>query len=130
MSIKKSILIVEDEALIAEDLMDIIISLGYEVAGIADSSSAAIALAKEKTPDLITMDINLQGGTDGISTVELIRKESDVPVIYITVFTTDLILERAKKTKPSGYLSRPTQDRHIVSFWKTFLKAKLIIPVK
>jgi DNA-binding NarL/FixJ family response regulator len=113
MSAKKSILIVEDEALIAEDLMDIIISLGYDVVGMADNSAAAIALVKEKSPDLVTMDINLSGPVDGISTVELIRKVSDIPVIYITVFTTDLILERAKKTKPSGYIIKPFNARHI-----------------
>ncbi len=113
MKTKKSLLIVEDEKLIAEDLRDIIISLGYDVAGIAESSAAAIALAKEKSPDLITMDITLSGPVDGISTVEQIRKESNVPVIYITVFTTDQILERAKKTKPSGYIIKPFNERQI-----------------
>lgn len=113
MSTKKSILIVEDEALIAEDLMDILITLGYNVVGMADNSAAAIALTKEKSPDLITMDINLSGPVDGISTMEIIRKESDIPVIYITVFTTEQILERAKETKPSGYIIKPFNARQI-----------------
>lgn len=113
MRTKKTLLIVEDEQLIAEDLKDIVLALGYDVAGIADNSATAIALAKEKSPDLITMDVTLSGPVDGISTVELIRKESDVPVIYITVFTTDSILERAKKTKPSGYIIKPFNERQV-----------------
>jgi CheY-like chemotaxis protein len=110
---KKSILIVEDESVVAEDLKEIILSLGYTVAGIADNSASALLLVKEKSPDLITMDINLSGPVDGISTMEQIRNESDVPVIYLTSFSNDLILERAKKTKPSGYIIKPFNERYI-----------------
>ena len=113
MSTKKSILIVEDEAMVAEDLKEQIISLGYAVAGITDNGASAIALAKEKSPDLITMDINLSGSCDGISTMEQIRKVSDVPVIYVTAFATDPILERAKRTKPSGYIIKPFNERQV-----------------
>lgn len=113
MSKTKSILIVEDERLIAEDLKDIILSLGYDVVGMADNSTSAIALVKEKSPDLITMDITLSGPVDGISIVEMIRKFSDVPVIYITVFATDAILERAKMTRPSGYIIKPFNERQV-----------------
>jgi CheY-like chemotaxis protein len=121
MSTKKSILVVEDEALVAEDLKEIIISLGYTVAGTADNSATAIALVREKSPDLITMDINLSGPVDGISTMEQIRKESDVPVIYVTAFTTDPIIERAKKTKPSGYIIKPFSERQIRSAFEIAL---------
>jgi PAS domain S-box-containing protein len=121
MSTKKSVLIVEDESLVAEDLKEIIISLGYTVAGIADNSTAAILLARETSPDLITMDINISGSVDGISTMEQIRKESDVPVIYLTAFTTDPIIERAKKTKPSGYIIKPFNERQIRSAFEIAL---------
>jgi len=121
MSVKKNILIVEDAALVAEDLKEIIISLGYTVAGIADNSTAAIIMARETSPDLITMDINISGSVDGISTMEQIRKESDVPVIYVTAFTTDPIIERAKKTKPSGYIIKPFNERQIRSAFEIAL---------
>ena len=121
MTTPKKILIVEDEAMVAEDLKEIVTSLGYTVAGMADNGAAAIALAKEMSPDLITMDINLSGPIDGISTMEQIRKELDVPVIYVTAFTTDPIIERAKKTKPSGYIIKPFNERQIRSAFEIAL---------
>jgi PAS domain S-box-containing protein len=130
MSTKKKILIVEDESLVAEDLKEIIISLGYTVIGITDNSTAAIILARETSPDLITMDINISGSVDGISTMEQIRKESDVPVIYVTALTTDTIVERAKKTKPSGYIIKPFNERQIrlafeIALYNTELERKV-----
>jgi CheY-like chemotaxis protein len=113
MSTTKSILIVEDEAMVAEDLKEIVISLGYTVAGIADNGTAAIALAREKHPDLITMDISLSGSCDGITTMEQIRRHSEVPVIYVTAFATDPVVERAKRTRPSGYIIKPFNDRQV-----------------
>jgi PAS domain S-box-containing protein len=121
MSTKKSILIVEDESLIAEDLKEIILSLGYAVAGISANGAKAIVMAKEMSPDLITMDLHIQGPIDGISTMELIRKESDVPVIYVTAFSSDPIIERAKKTNPSGYIIKPFNERQIRSAFEIAL---------
>jgi len=113
MSTKKSILIVEDEALVAEDLKEMLLGCGYEVPGIANTGENAIALAGEHQPDLVLMDINLSGAMDGITAGGEIRSRWDLPIIYVTAFATQAIIDRAKKTNPSGYILKPFNERQI-----------------
>jgi PAS domain S-box-containing protein len=113
MSTKKSILIVEDEALVAEDLKEMLLGLGYEVPDIANTGENAIALADEHRPDLILMDINLSSEMDGITAGGEIRSRWGIPIIYVTAFATPAILDRAKKTNPSGYILKPFNERQI-----------------
>jgi CheY-like chemotaxis protein len=113
MTEKIRILIVEDEALIAEDLKEKLQKFGYEVPGIADTGEMAIALAEEHRPNLVLMDIHLAGAMDGITTGGEIRSRWGIPIIYVTAFATQAIIDRAKKTNPSGYILKPFNDVQI-----------------
>ena len=78
------ILIVEDEILIAEDLRLILQRMGHEVVGVASSGNEAILKANKLHPDLVLMDVRLQGGMDGVETARQIRSTADIPIIYVT----------------------------------------------
>ena len=84
--IMAKIMIVDDEAAIAMQLEEDIIAMGYEVVGAAASSEEAIDMAKRLNPDLILMDIVIKGNLDGIETAKKIRKEAEIPVIFITAY--------------------------------------------
>jgi PAS domain S-box-containing protein len=107
---KARILIVEDEAIIAAVIAAALKKFEYEVIDILDSGEAAAARALEKRPDLVLMDIRLQGELDGIAAVERIQEEADIPVIYLTAYADELTLERAKRTRPYGYIPKPFQE--------------------
>jgi CheY-like chemotaxis protein len=110
---KIRILIVEDEALVAEDLKEMLLGFGYEVPGIAYSGEEAIALADKHRPDLVLMDINLTGKMDGITAGEEIRSQGGIPIIFATAFANRMILERAKNTCPSGFIFKPYNEQQI-----------------
>ena len=78
------ILIVEDEILIAEDLRLLLQRMGYQVVGTASSGAEAIRKAGQLHPDLVLMDVRLQGAMDGIETARQIRKTANIPIIYVT----------------------------------------------
>ncbi len=113
--IKTRILIVEDETIVALDIQDRLTELGYEVTGVADRGDAALTLAAANRPDLVLMDIQLKGSTDGIATAETIRERWRIPVIYLTAFSDTSTLQRAKITEPFGYIIKPFEDREIQS---------------
>ena len=108
-----TILIVEDEAIVAEDLAQQLGRLEYVVCGITGLGEEAVALARERRPDLILMDIRLKGRMDGIEAAELIRREADVPVVYLTAHSDSPTLQRAKLTGPFGYILKPFQSREL-----------------
>lgn len=110
-----TILIVEDERLIAMDLARKLDRLGYTACGSTASSEEAIALLQERCPDLVLMDIRLEGEMDGIEVVERLRRESDVPVIYLTAHADRATLERARHTAPFGFLLKPFDARELAS---------------
>lgn len=107
-----SILIVEDEKIIANDIRFSLLRI-WPNANINTSNSAENALQKiEKShPDIVIMDIHLQGDMDGIEAAGIIRENFDVPVVYLTSFSDHQILERAKLTEPFGYLLKPFDER-------------------
>jgi|GEM_PF-1736742 PAS domain S-box-containing protein len=107
------ILIVEDESLVAEDLKEMLLEFGYEVPGIADTGETAVALADKHRPDLVLMDINLASAMDGIAAGGEIRSRWGIPIIYVTAFAAPEIIDRAKKTTPSGYIIKPFNKRQI-----------------
>ncbi len=108
----KKILIAEDEAIVAKDLCDSLKSLGYLVAGVVRTGEEAIEKAADKA-DLILMDIRLAGKIDGIEATRQIRSRFSTPVIYLTAYADEEMLERAKVTEPFGYLVKPFQEREL-----------------
>jgi two-component system, cell cycle sensor histidine kinase and response regulator CckA len=109
----ESILIVEDERIVARDLQALLQGLGYSVPAIAASGADAIAKATALRPDLVLMDIRLQGKIDGIETAAAILTQFDVPVIYLTAFTDAATRQRARQTAPYGYLVKPFDERTV-----------------
>lgn len=107
MNDKVKIMIVEDESILALDLSMRLQKEGYEVVGIAGSSADAIALFTEQKPDLVLMDINIKGDTDGIETAAALKKLQDIPLIFLTAFSQSEYINRAKTVNPSAYLVKP-----------------------
>lgn len=107
MSPKAKILVVEDNANVAEVLKFRLEYMGYEVCDVAHSGPKAIASVARIPPDLILMDIFLEDGMDGIETATRIGKQWDTPVIYLTCLRDPQVIERAMETNPSGYLVKP-----------------------
>jgi PAS domain S-box-containing protein len=101
------ILIVDDENAAATELACALTRLDYVVTGVADSVEGAVRMAEESRPCLVLVDIDLAGGTDGVETAESIHSRFDIPVVYLTDRPADDIINRAKRTKPYGCLSKP-----------------------
>lgn len=107
------ILIVEDESIVAEDIRRTLQSLGYNVPYVVSSGEEAIKKVKENSPDLVLMDIMLKGEMDGIEAAGQIRSHFNIPVVYLTAYSDDKILERAKITEPFGYIIKPFKEREL-----------------
>ncbi len=109
------IMLVEDEIIVAADVKYRLENMGYDVSGIVDTGEEAIEKAGEKRPDLILMDIVLKGEMDGIEAAQRIREDYDIPIIYLTAYSDEKTLQRAKVTEPFGYVLKPFEDREIQS---------------
>ncbi len=107
------ILVVEDNSIVAEDIVLSLKDLGYEVVEHVKTGEAAIQAAQSHRPDLIMMDINLKGQLDGIQAVEKINAESPTPVIYLTAYSDSKTFERAKVTGPAAYLVKPFVEKDL-----------------
>jgi len=112
---KSSILIVEDERIVALDIQSSLENCGYLVVGQTDRGEEAVQKAAELRPDLVLMDIGLKGEMDGIEAAEQIRRRLDVPVIFLTAFADQSTLERARLAEPFGYILKPFDQRELVS---------------
>jgi two-component system cell cycle sensor histidine kinase/response regulator CckA len=110
---KARVMIVEDEAIIASTIAGTLKKLGYELVEIAASGEAAVAVALQKKPDLILMDIHLNGEMDGIAAAGRIQSSSDIPVVYLTGYSQELMFQQAKVTAPYGYLVKPVNEREL-----------------
>ena len=108
-----SILIVEDERIVAEDIKLSLETMGYNIYGIVNSGKAAIEILKPKNPDLILMDIKLQGNMTGIETADYIRHRYDIPLIYLTANSNDSIVAKARETEPYGFIQKPFDERDL-----------------
>ncbi len=106
-SVKKRIVLVEDERLIARDLQGKLIKLGYEVAGLACSKAEALELVDSTRPDLVLMDIHLRGPLDGIEAAGEIRSRYGIPLVYLTGHSDRETIGKAQVTEPFGYLLKP-----------------------
>ena len=117
----KRILIVEDEGIIAEDLARSLHRMGYEIVGTVASGEEAVALAARSAPDLVLMDIELEGEMDGIEAASRIRTGEGAAVVYLTAHEEKELFERAKVTGPYGYLSKPVSKRELQRVIETAL---------
>jgi PAS domain S-box-containing protein len=111
----RRILLVDDEAIIATQLEERLVRMGYEVAGIASSGREAVDMAGRLLPDLILMDIVMPGEMDGIAAARLIRSEHRIPFIFLTAHTDEGLITRAKEVEPLGYILKPFQDAQITA---------------
>jgi hypothetical protein len=107
------ILVVEDERIVARSLRKQLTALGYDVIAQAPSGEEAIQLTEEFLPDLVLMDISLEGPMDGVEAAATIRKRFGFPVVYLTAFSNKEILERARVTEPFGYILKPYEEREL-----------------
>ncbi len=105
-----SILIVEDEGIVAQDLQETIARLGYKVAGVAGEGVQAVCMAEELRPQLVIMDVGLRGDIDGIQAAQMIQERARIPVIFLTGHRDLDTLDRAVRTGPLGYLVKPFQE--------------------
>jgi len=107
------ILVVEDENIVARDIQNTLKHLGYIVTGIAASGEEAIQKAGATRPDLVLMDIMLKGYQDGVEAAQKILALHNIPVIYLTAFTDEKTLQRAKVAEPYGYVLKPFEEREL-----------------
>ena len=107
------LILVEDESIVALNLRDNLSRLGYEICGIAASGEDALRKIEQQKPDLVLMDIHIDGELDGIETAAKIPPELHIPVIYLSAFSEETTLARARLTSPGGYLLKPFSGRKI-----------------
>ncbi|MDP2362393.1 MAG: response regulator, partial [Ignavibacteria bacterium] len=110
---KKKIFVVEDESIVSLEIQSRLKSLGYTVSGSAASGAEAIRKVLDLKPDLILMDIKIKGDLDGIETAAEIRKQAEIPVIFLTAFADETTIQRAKITDPFGYIIKPFEEREL-----------------
>jgi DNA-binding LytR/AlgR family response regulator len=110
---KKSILIVEDEPIIAADLQDRLSGLGYHVAGVVDTGEEALHKVSEHVPDLVLLDIQLAGKLDGVETALRLRKMINTSLIFLTSNSDDVTFRRARKAQPKAFISKPFRGRDL-----------------
>jgi DNA-binding LytR/AlgR family response regulator len=105
---KKTILIVEDEPVIAQDIADMVMELGLEIFGKASSASKALKLLEGTTkPDLAILDIAIKGDMDGIGLAQILKNTHKIPFIFLTSFANESIIAKALPTHPAAYLLKP-----------------------
>ncbi|WP_306549335.1 ATP-binding protein [Desulfobulbus sp.] len=110
-----NLLIVEDDGILAANLSFVIMGLGYGVLGPVSTGEEALALLEDQRADLVLMDIELAGALNGIETAAIITSRSDVPIVFLTGFSQEPLLEQAKFTAPYGYLIKPVAERELAA---------------
>lgn len=112
------VMIVEDESIVAMELSSYVKELGYEVIGHVSNGVDAFALAQERHPDVVLMDVHLKGEEDGIALAQRLQKSAKVSIVYITAFNDDESLERAIATDPAAYLTKPFNRKELAASLK------------
>ena len=109
------VLVVEDERVVALHLRQQLGRLGYSVPAMCTEGTQALNTIREIRPDVVLMDIHIEGDLDGIETASRIPDELRIPVIYLSAYSEEATLERARSTKPYGYLLKPFSERELHS---------------
>jgi len=112
---KLRILIVEDEPLIAESIAMHLANTGFMVSGIAYDGDEALHELQANSPDAAILDINLESGTDGIDVAQFINQHLQIPFIYLTSYSDNSVMQRAKATSPAGYIVKPFNKKTLVA---------------
>lgn len=107
------IFFVEDDEILAKVIDWRLKKLGYTICGTAATGVDAVALIREKEPDLVLLDIELKGHMDGIDVGEYLASQTKIPFIYLTSHTEDKYIQRAAETKPKGYIKKPFTDDNL-----------------
>lgn len=109
------ILIIEDDPIICEDIRDIVSDVDYIAVGIAHTKSEAITAIDKLRPDLVLLDINLEGNYEGFEIAEHINQNYKIPFIYLTSYSGKQIIDKAKKHMPMGYIVKPFNEKELYS---------------
>jgi DNA-binding NarL/FixJ family response regulator len=120
----QKVLVIEDEAITSIHIETKVGLWGYEVVGTASTGEDGLKICRKFKPDLILMDIRLKGSIDGIETAKMIKKEMNIPIIYITAHSEDITINRALKTNPNGYMVKPLDDSELRDAIKQALENK------
>jgi len=110
---KLKILVVEDENIVAKDIQNSLVKLGYKVTDVVNSGDKAINMVEENRPDLVLMDIMIKGKIDGIDTAKIIRERFDIPVVFLTAYADENTLDKAKMSEPYGYIIKPFKEKEL-----------------
>lgn len=112
---KKRILIVEDEALIAASIESILTRIGYQVVGHSMNGDKALDMFVNTPCDLVLLDISIQGTKNGIDLAKILRKRHQLPFVFLTSFSDQKTLDMAKETMPYGYVVKPFTEEDLRS---------------
>lgn len=121
MHLKTRILVVEDEKIAAIHIQTKLTQLGYNILGVVSSGEDAIDAIGKSLPDLVLMDIMLQGKMDGVDTAEQIQAKFNIPVIYLIAYINETLFQRAKITAPLGYILKPFHEYELYAAIETAL---------
>jgi adenylate cyclase len=110
-----SVLIAEDEHIVAKDIAAVLSSLGYNILGTSATGEDIVLKAQQRKPDIIIMDIMLAGEMSGIEAAEVINQTENIPIIYLTALSDEETLQKAKHTNPFGYLIKPFDEKMLHS---------------
>ncbi|MBN1222255.1 MAG: HD domain-containing protein [Candidatus Aminicenantes bacterium] len=108
-------MIVEDESIVARDIRNMLLGMGYDVTEVTANAEGAVKAIQTQRPHLVLMDIMLPGETSGIEVADLIYSKHNIPVVYLTAYADESTLQRAKESKPFGYLLKPFEERELKS---------------
>ncbi len=110
----RQILIVEDVVMIADFMKLVLCRHGWQVSGVTASGEEAVAVAHATSPDLVLMDIRLNGFIDGIEAAERIRSHRNIPIVFVSAYTDIDIIQRAMATGASGYIIKPFRGKDLI----------------
>ncbi|MDX2099333.1 MAG: response regulator [Leptolyngbyaceae cyanobacterium bins.59] len=120
----KRILIVEDESILALDIEDSLILMGYGVVGTTSNAQEAFSMIENSPPDLVLMDVRIQGETDGIEAAHHIWERFQLPIIFLTASTDEPTLRRIYLTPAKGYVVKPFKIQEL----QEAIEAALVAP--
>ena len=121
-----NILVTEDESIVRKDIERCLGKLGYNVVATADNGEKAIELALKHKPDLALMDIMIKGDMTGIAAAEEIKRNLDIPVVFLTAYADENTLSQAKLAEPHGYILKPFKEVDIQTAVEMALHLSLI----